>query len=199
MPGLKLFLLGPPRIETNGIPVKMDTRKVMALLAYLAVMRESYRRDSLVNLLWPEYDLAHGRAVLRRTLSALSTALPESSLDVDRETIGIRSGIDLWLDVAVFNHLLAERRSHGHSDNEVCPDCLPTLAQAVTLYRDDFMSGFSLSDSYNFDDWQFFQTESLRQEMGSALGKFVQCLVLSWRFGCGAPNGPAEVSPRPPK
>ena len=179
MLGLRLFLLGPPKIEFNGIPVKMDTRKVMALLAYLAVMGESYRRDSLVNLLWPEYDLAHGRAVLRRTLSALSSALPESSLDADRETIGIRPGIDLWLDVAEFNRLLAERRSHGHSESEVCPDCLPNLAETIALYRDDFMSGFSLSDSYNFDDWQFFQAESLHQEMGSALEKFAQCLVLS--------------------
>ena len=56
MSGVKLFLLGPPKIEIDGFLVKVDTRKVMALLAYLAAMGESYRRDLLVNLLWPEYD-----------------------------------------------------------------------------------------------------------------------------------------------
>jgi DNA-binding SARP family transcriptional activator len=109
---VKLFLLGPPKIEIDGLLVKVDTRKVMALLAYLAVMGEGYRRDLLVNLLWPEYDPLHGRAVLRRTLSALSTTLPKGSLDADRDTIGISSSIDLWLDVSEFRHLLDERRRH---------------------------------------------------------------------------------------
>ena len=150
----------------------------MALLAYLAVMGESYRRDSLVNLLWPEYDPLHGRAVLRRTLSALSTTLPKGSLDADRDTIGISSSIDLWLDVSEFRHLFDKRRRHNHPDIDVCPDCLPLLTQAINLYRADFMSGFSLSDSFNFDDWQFFQAESLRQEMENALGNLVHCQVL---------------------
>ncbi len=44
------------------------------------------------------------------------------------------------------------------------------------------MSGFTLIDSFNFDDWQFFQAETLRQELGNALGKLVQCLVLLGEF-----------------
>jgi ABC-type transport system substrate-binding protein len=35
------------------------------------------------------------------------------------------------------------------------------------------MAGFSLRDSLAFDEWQFFQTESLRQELGSALERLV--------------------------
>ena len=33
--GINLFLLGPPRIEKDGLPVNVDTRKAIALLAYL--------------------------------------------------------------------------------------------------------------------------------------------------------------------
>ncbi len=182
MPRLRLLLLGSPRIELDGQPVKVETRKVMALLAFLAITNESHRRDSLVNLLWPEADMTHGRAVLRRTLSALNSALPEGWLDSDRETIGLNPGADFWLDVRAFRQDLAACRSHGHPESQVCLVCQERLAEAVALYRDDFMSGFSLGDSFNFDDWQFFQAETLRQELGAALGKLAQCQVLARDF-----------------
>ena len=37
MPRLSLYLLGPPRIERQGRPTQVDTRKAVALLAYLAI------------------------------------------------------------------------------------------------------------------------------------------------------------------
>ena len=40
------------------------------------------------------------------------------------------------------------------------------------------MSGFSLSDSFNFDDWQFFQAKSLPSGDGKRIGEAVNCLVL---------------------
>ena len=80
MSHLALYLLGPPRIELDGVPIKVDRRKAIALLAYLAVTGESQWRDSPVNLLWPEYDGARGRAALRRTLFALQKALGDDRL-----------------------------------------------------------------------------------------------------------------------
>jgi predicted ATPase len=41
------------------------------------------------------------------------------------------------------------------------------------LYQDDFMAGFTLRDSPNFDEWQFFQTESLRRELLNVLERLV--------------------------
>src|SRR5690606_25178244 len=49
------------------------------------------------------------------------------------------------------------------------PTCLPLLQEAVTLYTDDFLAGFTLRDCPEFDDWQFFQAEGLRQELATAL------------------------------
>ena len=62
MSRLNLYLLGPPRIERDGVPIKVDTRKAIALLVYVTITGESHRRDSLVNLLWPEYDQVRGIA-----------------------------------------------------------------------------------------------------------------------------------------
>jgi DNA-binding SARP family transcriptional activator len=181
MSQLKLFLLGTPRVECGGAPIEVDTRKAIALLAYLAVTRRAHSRDALATLLWPEHDQTRARAVLRRTLSALNKALDGDWLDADRESIGLRrnpgvggGGEQIWIDADQFAERLAACRAHGHPPSEVCARCLAPLAEAAALYRDDFMAGFSLRDSPNFDDWQFFQAESLRRDLASALERLMR-------------------------
>jgi predicted ATPase/DNA-binding SARP family transcriptional activator len=161
-------LLGAPRIEVGGEPIEVDTRKAIALVAYLAITRGHHARDALAGLLWPEYNQTRARAALRRTLSSLATARAEGWLEVDRESVDLdRSKV--WVDVDRFRKLLAECRAHGHPEGEVCPECLPPLSESAELYRDDFLAGFALRDSAAFDDWQFFQSEELRRELAGAL------------------------------
>jgi predicted ATPase len=57
----------------------------------------------------------------------------------------------------------------------VCPECLALLEEAVELYQDDFMAGFTLRDSPDFDEWQFFQREGLRDALAGALERLVHC------------------------
>ena len=66
MPGFGLSLLGPPRLELEGVPVELNTRKNFALVAYLAVTGESHTREELVTLLWPELEPSRARSGLRR-------------------------------------------------------------------------------------------------------------------------------------
>jgi two-component SAPR family response regulator len=71
---LKLYFLGSPRIELHGSPVEFDTRKAVALLAYLAVAVEQQRRETLAALLWPDYDHEHamglcGALAIRKALA----------------------------------------------------------------------------------------------------------------------------------
>ena len=163
-----ISLLGAPRIERDGMPIEVDTRKATALAAYLAVTRRSHTRDALAGLLWPEYNQGRARAALRRTLSALGKAREEGWLLADRENVDLAHEA-IRVDVVRFEDLLAECKLHGHPESEVCPECLPPLTEAVELYRDDFMAGFGLRDSVAFDDWQFFQSEGLRRELAGAL------------------------------
>ncbi|QIN83830.1 AAA family ATPase [Rubrobacter tropicus] len=171
-----ITLLGAPRVEHDGLPVEVDTRKATALVAYLAVSGRRHTRDALAGLLWPEYNQARSRAALRRTLSSLKGARSEGWLLVDREGVDLaRDGI--LVDVDRFRGLLSGCRDHGHPDSEVCPECLPLLGEAVALHRDDFMAGFGLRDSVAFDDWQFFQAESLRRELAGALERLARGLA----------------------
>src|ERR687896_1736585 len=168
VPRTRVSLLGAPRIEHGGEPIEVDTRKAVALVAYQALTRRRHARDALAGLLWPEYNQRRARAALRRTLSSLGKARAEGWLEADRESVALnrdRIGVDVYR----FRELLAECRTHGHPETEVCPECLPPLSEAVALYRDDFLAGFALRDSAAFDDWQFFQAEELRRELAGAL------------------------------
>jgi len=186
---LAVYLLGPPRIERDGVTIKLDRRKAMALLAYLAATGLSHRRDSLVNLLWPDYDTTRGRAALRRTLHALSTALGSDYLDSNREEIGLKPGDDLrrapltsardrpgrhsgwmWRSSAA---TWRRARPTGIWQRRYADVCGP-LSEAVALVHGEFLSGFGLKDSFEFDDWQLFQAEALRRELAGALDRLIR-------------------------
>ncbi len=169
MPELELYLLGSPRLESNGAALVFDSRKQLALAAYLAMTGQSYTREALITLLWPELEPSRSRAGLRRDLSIIRKLLDGRWLVVEGEIISSDPGADLWLDVAEFRRLLGTWRDHGHPEEQYCPECLETLMEAVELYRRDFLAGFSLRNSASFDEWQFFQAEALRQELAQAL------------------------------
>jgi DNA-binding SARP family transcriptional activator/tetratricopeptide (TPR) repeat protein len=181
-----ISLLGAPRIERDGVPLEVDTRKATALAAYLAVTRRGHTRDALAGLLWPEYNQGRARAALRRTLSSLGKAREEGWLLADRESVDLAHDAIL-VDVIRFEDLLAACKLHGHPEAGVCAECLPPLTEAVGLYRDDFMAGFGLRDSVAFDDWQFFQAESLRRELAGALERLTrgQAALGEWEAAVG--------------
>jgi DNA-binding SARP family transcriptional activator len=176
----RLLLFGSPRIESNGLAMEVDTRKALALAAYLGVTGQRASRDVLAALLWPDYDQA--RAALRRTLSVLNKALGEGALEIDRQTIGLNQHGSIWIDVREFRQRLADCRTHGHPDDQPCPSCIIPLQAAAGLYRGDFLEGFAIRDSPEFDDWQFFQAEGLRGELASALQRLTRLLSTQGRI-----------------
>jgi DNA-binding SARP family transcriptional activator len=176
MSELRIALLGPPRVERDGAPIEVDTRKAIALLAYLAIQPERHGRDAVAGLLWPDYDTEHARGALRRTLSTLNKAVGPGWLAADRTTVGF-ARTSFWLDVARFEGLLAGVREHGHAPEDACPACVAPLEEAARLHRGDFLAGFSLRDSTSFDDWQYFQAERLRRELAATLERLATAQI----------------------
>jgi DNA-binding SARP family transcriptional activator len=174
---LRLRLLGSPEIERDGAPVEVDTRKAVALLAYLVVTGRPHGRDFLAGLLWPDADQDRARAALRRTLSALNAALGEGHVRADRRTIGLQGG-DIAVDIDAFHAALAQTAAHGHPAGATCAACIPVLAEAAATYRGDFLAGFALRDADTFDEWQYFQAEELRRELAGVLERLVHALPL---------------------
>ena len=153
MSSLALYLLGLPRVERDGAPVRLRRRKAVALLAYLAVSGQRHGRDALATLLWPEFDQQRARAGLRVVLSSLRESLGEDALEVDRESVALGANAGLWLDVSEFRERLVSCEGHGHPPEEPCPSCVSALTAAVAVYGDDFLAGFTLPDSPTYDEW----------------------------------------------
>ena len=57
-PRVALCLLGPLHIERDGVPLKLNRRRALALPTHLALTGQRHYRTSLVTLFSPEY---HGR------------------------------------------------------------------------------------------------------------------------------------------
>ncbi|MBN2394337.1 MAG: AAA family ATPase, partial [Anaerolineae bacterium] len=184
MSELRFFLFGTPRFECDGAPVKITRRKVTALLAYLAMTRQPQSRETVATLLWPDTDATSAYAYLRNALWLVKQTPVSGWVEAEQDILELRQD-HLWVDVARFEADLATCRAHPHPEQDVCVDCVPLLEEAVALYQGDFMSGFTLEDSADFDEWQFFQAEALRRALSGALEK----LVLWYNQ-----NGPLEMA-----
>ncbi len=166
---LAFYLLGSPRIERNGASVDVDTRKAIALLAYLAVTGQPHQRDALAGLLWPDYDQTSARAALRRTLSALNKALEDVGIQATRESLSFDRSSGMVVDLFEFRSLLEQARRHHQPGQALCDDCLDALTRAERIAAGGFMEGFNLRDSQPFDEWQFFQNEAVQRDLAAVL------------------------------
>jgi DNA-binding SARP family transcriptional activator len=182
MPNLRFTFFGSPQLLRDGFPIEVDTRKAIALLAYLAVSGQPQRRDTLAALLWPEYSQSKARAGLRRTLSTLNKALGGKGLIIEREEISLDRTAGAEIDVQQFRTLLEQVRAHDHLPGPPCRDCTRLLRRAVDLAQAGFMAGFTLRDSAEFDDWQSLTSESFQREVGNALAKLVAAMAASREF-----------------
>lgn len=172
MSDLFLGLLGPPEVRHDGQFVTFRTRKVLALLIYLAVEGRSHSREKLTALLWPESEEAQGRMLLRRSLLLLRQGLHEESespgqnhILVERDTLGCNFSSALHLDLQVLQKAVQvsrEKTSHSPGDATRVDTSRAVVAQlqaAAALYRGNFLEGFSLDDAPDFDDWVRMQRE----------------------------------------
>ncbi|MEJ7657322.1 MAG: BTAD domain-containing putative transcriptional regulator [Thermoleophilaceae bacterium] len=168
--GLEITLLGPPRVERDGRPIAFDTRKATALLAHLALADRPRSREALAELLWPDRGPEHARGALRRTLSTLRTAIGEEWLETSAGRVALSRAKDLEIDVERFRALSEDGGAEA------------ALAEAVELSRGEFMEGFALRDSAEFDHWQAGEADALRRELAGVLGRLVELLAARGAF-----------------
>jgi DNA-binding SARP family transcriptional activator len=126
-------LLGRIEVATaDGRPVRLSGRHAQALFALLVLTRRPRSRDVIAAELWPESDGASS-AGLRQALwlvrSGLSSAGldPDSVLEVEPDTLGVRLEALAEIDVAAFEECA---RRMGCTDE-----------MAISLYRGDLVEG----------------------------------------------------------
>jgi len=131
-------------VDGQAAPSDLTWKKNFALLVYLARSpKRSRTRDHLIGLLWAEKPEHDARRSLNVALSTLRQRLGKGSLDTGADHVRLNPGF-VELDVDRFEYLAQ----------------LGDLKGAAELVGGDFLSGFSLADASEFENW--LQTERTR-------------------------------------
>jgi TolB-like protein/DNA-binding SARP family transcriptional activator/Tfp pilus assembly protein PilF len=130
-----LDVVGPDGRDVRAI---LAQPKRLALLVYLAATRRFRRRDIVVGLFWPDLDQEHARGALRQALRFLRRASDEGLVaSRGEDEIGVNQSL-VVCDALAFEEAVEEGRS----------------AEALSLYRGDFLEGFFVSDAApELDRW----------------------------------------------
>jgi DNA-binding SARP family transcriptional activator len=123
-------------------------------------------------MLWPDWPESSARANLRRALANLRSVISDHAatppfLSVTPQTIAFDEASDAWVDVVAFSDLTAPQGRTSDPDPS-------DLEHAVTLYRGEFLEGFSLSDSPLFEEWTLFSRERFHRLVLEALQRLVR-------------------------
>src|SRR4051812_22850642 len=167
-----LVLLGAASLTTQAGVDGSSTRRAsqqrrVALLALLAAASgESVSRDRLIGFLWPDRDERSARHLLADSLYVLRGALSDDAIVASGETLRLSSE-HVWTDVVAFRTALAEQR----------------WADALDLYRSDFLDGFFLRNAADFDQWAALERTRLRGLATRAASALADALHAAGRTG----------------
>lgn len=141
MRGLRILLLGPPRLELDGQPLtRLIALKHQALVYYLAAKGSPVTRAELATLLWETLDEAAARANLRVALTRLRRWLPEL-LDIDARQVGFAPGAPLAIDLDELHAALDPSMPHD------------ARVAAARAWRGPLLDGMTLDDAEGFERW----------------------------------------------
>src|SRR5438874_4310796 len=198
---LMLRLLGTPEVSHAEKRLTLQTRKVLALLAYLAVEQGVHSRDKIAALLWPESDEERGKASLRRALAYLRESLDEPSHErshhvplqpphvlIEHYMLSFNTASDFEGDTQTLQtaFTLARRRSSGDPRTH-----LAHLQMGASCYRGNFLDGLFLPDAPDFEDWLLLQRESWHRQANTVFDRLSQ-----WQRDAGELENALETTTR---
>ncbi len=153
----ELLLFGPPELRAAGSSVELPTRKLLAIIAYLALEGES-SRATLASLLW-EASEDRARANLRGELYRLKDTPFAGVFEEDGKRLRLARTVKS--DLERFDRFLA------HSD----------WVRALELRRGPLLEGFEVSDAPAFEDWLLLMRERWQERWNEALAVHASQLV----------------------
>lgn len=170
MPANTIRLFGYPQITAGETHLRVERRKTLALVAYLAVNRQGCGRESLAALFWPEHPPEQAASYLRQALWDFSKAGAQDWIVKEGPVLSLNPAMDIWVDSIAFEQKVADWKALVGQPQIA----LTTLKEAADLVLGDFLAGFTLRDCPAFDEWQSQQTERLRLRYGQILESLVR-------------------------
>src|SRR5690606_28545600 len=166
---LKIATLGGLSLLLGGQPVRgFVSRKVEALLVYLAANPREHPREVLGELLWDDLPQNRTMSYLRTALSSLQQQLAPYLL-VSRQSLSINPESNYWLDIHVLEEALDESEAEWEQRGNFSRITAGKLEAAVDLYKGAFLEGFHIRDARGFEGWMILEQERLRSRVLEAL------------------------------
>lgn len=168
-------LFGNPELICAAESVPLKRRKTLALAAYLASWDRSCSRESLAAMFWPEQPAIKALTYLRNALWELKSSPLAPWLAADRWSVRLLPGPEtggepvLEIDVVQFRRSLSGCAEHNHAGGSFCASCLANMERACDCYNRPFLSGFTLPDCPDFEQWLRIEEEVLRRD-------YIRCL-----------------------
>jgi DNA-binding SARP family transcriptional activator len=172
---LELNLIGVPEVVLDGRTVVFARRGSIALLAYLALSKRAYPRETLATLLAGDSSEDQARKYLSNVLVDMRQHLGDY-VSATRQTVAFDRTLPSRVDVDEFRVQL---------EAALLVDSPADLEQAVRLYRGEFLAGLTLAGAPDFDVWLFAQREELRGHYMQALRAEVQTSLRREAWGTG--------------
>jgi DNA-binding SARP family transcriptional activator/tetratricopeptide (TPR) repeat protein len=177
---LRIYLLGPPRVESSNGSLVIPRRQARALLYRLATTMEPTPREQLCYLLWPDEPESSARRHLSHLITHLHRALPHPEpFTFAGDQIGLNPKW-VWSDVATFERLCAKLTRQGAhhplqgKDDQTSKEFIASLESSVNLYQGAFLEGFSLPTLAEFEEWVAQQRYALERLYLLALGELIE-------------------------
>ncbi|MFW6097969.1 MAG: AfsR/SARP family transcriptional regulator, partial [Chloroflexota bacterium] len=179
---LRFNLLGAISISRDERPLTpFRSRTAEALLIYLAMHQKSFSRQVLADFFWDERPQKQALSNLRTVLALLRRRLDEY-LIITHHTVAFNHRAPHWIDATTFRH-----RANPQSLISNLQSPVPNLQSLLTLYRGDFLSGFSLPESQGFQAWTLLIREELRQLAIATLQRLNEHFLAATQYHEGLP------------
>jgi TolB-like protein/DNA-binding SARP family transcriptional activator len=165
-PIFQLSLLGRFELTGPNGPIDVTSKKLAALLAFLACTdAQQHSRDKLMTLLWGSHFNAQARQNLRQGLHRLRRVLGKDALVSNAESVSLRPGL-IACDARRLEALLAD----GSRD---------ALREAVDLYRGRLLAEITIPEEA-WSEWLDVQCQRLE---GLALDAMVKLAEQELQLG----------------
>jgi predicted ATPase/DNA-binding SARP family transcriptional activator len=155
----RLALFGTPRLIVDGQPVRLvSAGRSFAVLAFLALRRDSVARDELAFAVWPDQTAEAARANLRRHLLYVDDACTRAGV----AKLIVRGADRLQLDAARVDVDLWQFQDAARDES--------ASAEAIDASAQDFLAGYE-------DEWADQPRRRLHDERIARIGRLMDAAV----------------------
>lgn len=184
---LAIYSLGTLRVEYQAESLQDRlSKKAVALLIYLAYTRRAQYREQLAEMFWANQPQNNAFGSLRVVLTQLRREL-DPFLDTNRQMVELIETENIWLDAYAINEAIDHAEQRLQRAPFLEPADADLLADALSLYKGDFLAGFHIPNADMFDIWAAQEREALLRRVTEGIQYLISSYDKHGLFSQGIP------------